>query len=91
MRWLLPLAPSLLERADTDGETPLVHTCAGGHAELAAWLLEQGARPTKAAATAGRDHYEVSKLLKKALKKRAAAGDEGASGTSGADAGSSKS
>mmetsp|Transcript_19376 Transcript_19376/g.43304 ORF Transcript_19376/g.43304 Transcript_19376/m.43304 type:complete len:84 (+) Transcript_19376:119-370(+) len=82
---MLPKAPQLLELKDDEGWTPLHHCSAQGHVELSEWLLEQGAVPTRVMVTHAADHVEVTKLLKRALK-RMEGGSSSASGTAASSA-----
>ena len=79
MQWLLPRAPGLLEMADGRGGTPLVYACEQGHAEIAEWLLEQGAAPGDEAAQAAAEAglADLAKKLKAAKAAKAAAAAAG--------------
>jgi ankyrin repeat protein len=87
--WLLPLAPSLLERADTTGWTPLRLCAESGHAEMGEWLLHQGAVPAEEDAKAAKRSgcSALYKVLKRARKAQPTGG--GSSSTSKAKAAAS--
>ena len=86
-KWLLLKAPTMIDAPDEEGRSPLVHCCAQEHAELAEWLLQQGAVPTQDAARVAKGQHHISKILRRALRERGDAEPE--EGSAGAAASSS--